>query len=265
MVNGMTDFRLPVSTLPYRLRLLNASNSRIYRLAWQDGRPLTEIGTDGGLLERPTERRDVYLSPGERIEFWVDFSDDSIGSQTSLVSLPFDTGMGLMGGGMMMGDGRRALEPLPNGSEFPIFSTKVLNRVRETQSLPRRLSYIGQARPKTALNYYSPRRFTMSMNHMRWAINGRTFQMDDVADDEIVQIGTSEVWEFFNTGSGMGMMGMMDMPHPIHLHGMQFQVLERGGLMHSGYVDEGWKDIVLLMPGEQIRFLVGFDDYPGIL
>jgi len=52
LVNGMLDFTLPVSTTAYRLRLLNGSNSRIYRLAWKDGRPLTIIGTDGGLLER---------------------------------------------------------------------------------------------------------------------------------------------------------------------------------------------------------------------
>jgi FtsP/CotA-like multicopper oxidase with cupredoxin domain len=253
MVNGVSDFRLPVSTRSYRLRLLNGSNSRIYKLAWKDCRPLTVIGTDGGLLERPTERRYVYLSPAERIEFWVDFSNDPIGFETALVSLPFDPGSRSMGGGRM--------SLLPNGSEFPILTIKVQNRVKETQPLPRRLSYIRQAHPKTALNYYSPRRFFMSMNHMQWTINGRTFQMDDVADDETVRLGSSEVWEFYNTGSGMG---MMNMPHPIHLHGKQFQVLERGGVMHSGYVDEGWKDTVLLMPGEQIRILVGFDDYPGL-
>jgi FtsP/CotA-like multicopper oxidase with cupredoxin domain len=60
------------------------------------------------------------------------------------------------------------------------------------------------------------------------------------------------------------MMSMMPMPHPIHLHGMQFQVLERRGVVHEGYVDEGWKDTVLLMPGERVRLLVRFADYPGL-
>ncbi len=50
LVNGHPDLILPVATRPYRLRLLNGSNSRIYKLAWQDGSPLTVIGTDGGLL-----------------------------------------------------------------------------------------------------------------------------------------------------------------------------------------------------------------------
>jgi FtsP/CotA-like multicopper oxidase with cupredoxin domain len=266
LVNGMPDFKLNMSTRSYRLRLLNGSNSRIYKLAWQDNRPLTVVGTDGGLLEKPIERRYVYLSPGERLELWVDFGNDPVGFETALISLPFDAGItagGPMRGGMM-GGGRRYPQRLPNGSEFPVFQINVQHRVKKNQPLPQRLSYIGRVNPKTAINYYAPRQFYLSMGHMRWTINGRTFQMEDVADDEIVRLGSTEVWEFYNTGGGMGMMGMMNMPHPVHLHGKQFQVLERGGVEHSGYIDEGWKDTVLLMPGERIRILVGFDDYPGL-
>jgi FtsP/CotA-like multicopper oxidase with cupredoxin domain len=50
----------------------------------------------------------------------------------------------------------------------------------------------------------------------------------------------------------------------IHLHGKQFRVISRSGVRHEGYVDEGWKDTVLLMTGESIRILVDFDDYPGM-
>jgi FtsP/CotA-like multicopper oxidase with cupredoxin domain len=266
LVNGMPDFRLAVSARSYRLRLLNGSNSRIYKLAWQDGRPLTVIGTDGGLLDKPTERRYVYLSPAERLELWVDFGNDPVGFETALISLPFDDGIAAGGPtrGGMMGGRRGYPQRLPNGSEFPVFQINVQRRVKENQPLPQRLSSIGQLSPKTAINYYTPRRFYLSMGHMRWTINGRTFQMDDVADDEIVRLGSTEVWEFYNTGGGMGMMGMMNMPHPIHLHGKQFRVLERGGVVHSGYVDEGWKDTVLLMPGEHVRILVDFEDYPGL-
>ena len=100
------------------------------------------------------------------------------------------------------------------------------------------------------------------MNHMQWSINGRTFEMEDVAGDEIVRLGTKEIWEFHNTGGGM--MHMMNMPHPIHLHGKQFRVIGRSSVAHRGYVDGGWKDTVLLMPGERIRILVDFDEYPGM-
>ena len=99
---------------------------------------------------------------------------------------------------------------------------------------------------------------------LAWTINGRTFRMEEVANYEKVRMDSLEVWEFINGGGGMGMMGMMNMPHPIHLHGKQFQVLERRGVTHNGYVDEGWKDTVLLMPGERIRLLVSFEDYPGL-
>ncbi len=67
LVNGTPDLTLDLSTRAYRLRLLNGSNSRIYKLAWSDQMPLTVIGTDGGLLEAPVTRPFVMLSPGERV------------------------------------------------------------------------------------------------------------------------------------------------------------------------------------------------------
>lgn len=87
--------------------------------------------------------------------------------------------------------------------------------------------------------------------------------MEAVADDEIVQLGSKEIWEFHNTGGVM--MKMMNMPHPTHLHSKKFRVIERSGVMHEGCVDEGWKDTVLLMPGERISILVDFEDYPMFL
>jgi blue copper oxidase len=263
MVNGQPDFRLPVATRSYRLRLLNGSNSRVYRLAWQDGNPLTVIGTDGGLLERPVQRPYVMLGPGERLELWADFSNHAVGSETALISLPFDGGM--LGGGRrgrgMMGGGGYAL---PNGARFPIFKVRVNRRENSTSALPQRLSTIKRYNPADAVNRENPKRFYLVMRHMSWTINGRTFQMEQVAPDERVAMNSMEVWEFINEGGGMGMMGGMDMPHPIHLHGMQFQVLQRKGVMHAGYVDEGWKDTVLLMPGERVKVLVRFGDYPGL-
>jgi len=260
MVNGMPDFTLAVSTSAYRLRLLNGSNSRIYCLAWQDDRPLTVIGTDGGLLKRPVQRRYVFLSPGERLELWADFSDDPVGSDTALVSLPFDAG--IAGRGMMMGRGTMQGQSLPNGAGFSIFKIKVAKRERNDRILPQELSLIAPFRVDTAVNFSSPKQFFLTMNHMQWSINGRTFEMQDVANDEIVHLDTKEIWEFNNTGGGM--MRMMNLPHPIHLHGKQFRVIERSGVAHQGYVDEGWKDTVLIMPGERIRILVDFNDYPGM-
>ena len=265
MVNGMPDFTLPVSTSTYRLRLLNGSNSRIYKLAWKDGRPLTIIGTDGGLLEMPVQRKYLFLSPGERVEIWADFSDYSVGYETSIESLPFEVGGmggGMMGRGMMMGGRNGQNQNLPNGAGFSILKVKIKKYENKYQSLPQNLSEIRPIPVDEAVNFFRPKQFYLTMRRMQWSINGRVFQMEDVADDEIVQLGSKEIWEFNNTGGGM--MRMMNMPHPIHLHGKQFRVIERSGVLHEGYVDEGWKDTVLLMPGERIRILVDFDDYPGL-
>jgi FtsP/CotA-like multicopper oxidase with cupredoxin domain len=265
LVNGMPDFTLPVSTTAYRFRLLNGSNSRIYKLAWKDGRPLTIIGTDGGLLERPVSRQYVFLAPGERIELWSDFSSNPVGYETDLISLAFDAGefSGTQRGrGMMMGGRMVQNQKLPNGAGFSVFNIKVTKQVIKKQTLPEILSKITPIQLEKAVNLLHPRQFYITVMHMQWSINGRVFQMEDVAEDEIVQLGTKEIWEFYNTGGGM--MRMMDMPHPIHLHGKQFRVIERNGVKHDGYVDEGWKDTVLLMPGERIKILVDFDDYPGM-
>ena len=262
MVNGQPDFSLPVATRAYRLRLLNGSNSRIYKLAWKDGHPLTIIGTDGGLLEKPLQRRYVMLGPGERLELWADFSQYPVGSEATLLSLPFDAGA--MGGGRMGGGMMGSTAGLPNGAGFSILRVKVTRQEQETLALPQRLATINRYRFADAVNRKNPRRFHLVMRHMAWTINGRTFRMQEVAPDEKVRLNTLEVWEFINEGGGMGMMGGMNMPHPMHLHGMQFQVLERQGVRHDGYVDEGWKDTVLLMPGERIKILVRFGDYPGL-
>lgn len=263
MVNGMPDFTLPVSTGAYRLRLLNGSNSRIYRLAWKDGRPLVIIGTDGGLLQNPAQRPYAFLSPGERLEIWADFSTDPVGAETALISLPFDVanpGHGMHG--TMMGGGAALGQRLPNGAGFSVVKVRVTKQEKNEWALSRRLSPIESFRQDAAANPSSPRRFFLTMNHMQWSINGRTFEMEDVAHDEIVRLGTSEIWEFHNAGTGM--MHMMNMPHPIHLHGQQFRVIGRRGVAHQGYVDGGWKDTVLLMPGERVRIGVDFDDYPGM-
>ena len=74
-------------------------------------------------------------------------------------------------------------------------------------------------------------------------------------------------------GGGMGMMGgMMSMAHPIHLHGQQFQILSRSAddadprdyaTMSEGFISSGWKDTVLVMPGERVRIIKPFGDFKG--
>jgi len=126
LVNGRPDFVQSVATTAYRVRLLNGSNSRMYKLARDDGKPLTVIGNDGGLLEKPLQKAYVTLAPAERVELWMDFSDRSVGDRIRLRSLPFNAGMGMgMGMGMMGG------AAMPNGSDFNMLTMQIDRKVSE--------------------------------------------------------------------------------------------------------------------------------------
>jgi FtsP/CotA-like multicopper oxidase with cupredoxin domain len=267
LVNGQPDFILPVATRAYRLRILNGSNSRTYKLGWHDGTPLTVIATDGGLLESAIERDYVVLSPGERVELWADLTGREVGTELRLQSLPFfggeTGGMGMMGPGGMMGDG----SALPNGDEFTVMRAYIEREADETSALPERLSTPQFHRPEDAVNRRRPRTFEIMMQRMQWLLNGRSFEMEEVARDEVVKLGDLEVWEFVNQRGGMVMI------HPMHIHNVQFQVIDRQVLpqlaeawqtVSAGYVDEGWKDTVLVMPGERVKVLLKFEDYEGL-
>ena len=257
LVNGMPNFTLSAQTRSYRLRILNGSNARIYKLAWQDGTPLTIVGTDGGLLEKPRQQDSVTLAPAQRIELWVDFSDRKIGEEMKLVNLPFSA----FGG----------------ESSYPILSVSIDKAAQTHSSLPEQLSTITKYQESQAINQGDPRSFILAMGRrMTWTLNGKLFEMTKVDSNEIVKLGNLEVWEFFNDASGGGMMGGMmgeNLPHPMHIHGLQFQVLDR--ILQSGsqadyqtlrdsIVDEGWHDTVLVMPGERVKVLLKFEDFAGL-
>ncbi len=270
LVNGKPDFELPVSTRAYRFRLLNGSNSRIYKIAFSNGMPLTVIGNDGGLLTKPIVKNYITLGPAERAELIVDFSGKEIGETLELVSLEFPDPNS--GGGMMMGGS----SGLRNGAPLKIAKFKINKVVKSIFKLPAKLSAIPPADISKAINANNPRTFVFAMSRMSWTINGRTFGMTEVTDDEKVKINTTELWEFINGGRGrnmgMGMMGgMMQMPHPVHIHQLQFRIVERqpeyDALWESlkdGFIDEGWKDSFLLLPGMKVKVLLSFKDYPGL-
>jgi FtsP/CotA-like multicopper oxidase with cupredoxin domain len=89
----------------------------------------------------------------------------------------------------------------------------------------------------------------------RHSINGKTFEMDRV--DETVQAGTTEIWNFDNSTG--------DEIHPMHIHGVQFQVIERvGGRNQIIASEKGWKDTVLVMPGEKVSVIMTFPEYTGV-
>lgn len=264
LVNGAPQASLEVERRAYRLRLFNASNTRIYKLAWGDKVPITVIGTDGGLLSAPLQRDYLMLAPAERVDLWVDFGHWLPGTELALRSLPFEGGMTMAG--MMMGSGA-----LPDGAPFHVLRFRVGDGATGRPTVPQRLGTLAPAEPRVAVNFDRPKGFDLMMGMMVWGINGATFDMQAVSAVETVRLGTCEIWEFRND-SRVG-MGHMTMPHSMHVHGLQFRVIGRTvaswatrqhDTVSSGFVDEGWKDTVLVMPGERVRILLRFADYAGL-
>lgn len=267
LVNGQPDLVLSAATRVYRLRLLNGSNSRIYKLGWSTGEPLTLIGTDGGLLAEPVEKPYVMLAPGERVELWADFSRMSPGAEFALDSLAFagaeDPG-GMMG---MMGSGPA------QGTPMTILRVKIERTEPETRKLPKALSVLPRLDEQATRNADQPRETRLQLRNMAWLINGRQFVMDEALPEETVPAGAIETWDIINERNPGEMMDANGMAHPIHFHGVQFQVAGRQiasdlkagwDTVSAGFTDEGWKDTVLVMPGERVRLLVPFGSDPGL-
>ena len=87
LVNGAVTPRMAVKRRIYRLRFLNASNARSYELRLGNGRAVTQIASDGGLLEFPVKRTTVPLHPAERVELLVDFRKFKPGAEIVLQNI----------------------------------------------------------------------------------------------------------------------------------------------------------------------------------
>lgn len=237
LVNGTPDAWLSVDRGLYRLRLLNGSNARIYKVALSDGRPFHLIGTDGGLQPLPVSVTSVMLAPGQRLEILVDFSSYAVGASVVLKSLTFP------GSGGMPGSPQQ-------GTEMDLLRFYVDSAVSGNATVPATLQ------PFTPLNPAQARRtrlFTLAMSGMVHTINGQLFDMARI--DFSVPFGDVEIWEYRNTGTE---------PHPVHAHAALCQVLSRSSVPSLPPEDTGWKDTVLVNPSETVRVLTRFDTHSGV-
>ncbi|MFH8618677.1 multicopper oxidase family protein [Streptomyces sp. NPDC017979] len=262
-VNGAAWPVMDVEPRQYRLRLLNGSNSRFYRLsvggAWPF--PTTQIGTDGGFLNAPVPlRQPLLLAPGERADVVVDLRGR---------------------GGQSFDLTNDAPTPFPDGTAVSPPADRVLRlrvglpydrRVPEP-SLPRTLRaapwHEGGDPVRTrrlvlteGMDQYDrpkPMLGTVDKGMLEW--------MDPVT--ETPALGTTEIWEFYNTTADA---------HPIHLHLVRFQVLDRASFTavkdpETGALSEirtgrrqppeggesGPKDTVRALPGQVTRVRAVFD------
>ncbi len=264
LVNLTPQPQLDITNRLYRFRILNGSNSRIYKLAFiHRGKmlPYAIIGTDAGLLDRPYTAQEVFLAPAERVDILFDASRLRSGDEVLLKSLAFDAMQGMMGGkGGGMGGMRGS--SLALGAEFEIMKLAVTRQDAATPSVPpRQLSTIARIDTRGA----AVRNISLTMQRMRWLINGESFEMDRYPI--LSRSNTIELWDIQNA--------KMSMPHPMHMHGFSFQIVSRqnspGQVRKlaqdaSGRLitDLGWKDTILVWPGETVRIATDFTNtYKG--
>ena len=166
-----------------------------------------------------------------------------------------------------------SVSTLPSGSDYPILKIRVAKKEQGNHTLPKVLTPITALRIKDAANADNPKTIALSMQHMSALLNGRSYKMDDIQPDEMIPVNSLQLIEFDNGFDGGGMHGMMNMPHPMHLHGEQFQIVKREvnprsgdsyASVASGLIQNGWQDTVLVMPGEKVTILKPFNDFKGL-
>ena len=247
LVNGGLNptFRIPKDSL-LRLRFLNASVARYYRLQLED-HPMYLIATDGGPIAEPFEIRELLLAPGERAEALVRGERSS--GQYRLMNLPYRRfNMGMMGRRGMMGR-------TPISSDEPtVLATFQYQESGRALPLPTRLVPVEPLPEAIEDRQLVFGHNMMGMQGMEFTINGMTF--DPERTDTIVKVGTVEEWEIVNGG---GMM-MMDFDHPFHIHTNAFQVVSENGRKPRF---SAWRDVVNVPMGESVRIRIPFQDFPG--
>jgi spore coat protein A len=259
LVNGVAWPYMNVEPRKYRLRLLNGSDSRFFNFFLSSGQSFMQIGSDQGLLPQPVTLTHLTLGPGERADVIVDFA--GLNGQTVIVKnnakTPFPAGDTVdprtTGQVMAFRVGNRVTTPEAplNLSALPPISPLVPNVLSRQVALFETTDEYGRILPILG---------TPDVGY-------RGFQ--DAAT-EILRVGSTQVWDIYNT--------TMD-SHPIHLHLVKFQVLSRQDF--SADVDEatgvmsnillranpkspaaneaGWKDTVVVNPGEVVRVVATFD------
>ncbi len=248
LVNGKVWPYLDVVQGKYRFRMLGGSNSRVYTLSLSTGDPFWVIGTELGLRQSPLSVTELTFAPGERYDVVIDFEPYPIGTEIILTNSapikwpnPGNPTEGVLPEIMkfiVVGSGGHT-DPLPATLRpYPL--------IPESESVATRT--LTLLKDPTACG------------GGEWLIDG--LHWDDIT--EIPNLGTTEIWEWVNDSNIM---------HPMHMHLVAFQILNRFALDGSGLptgpaippepYEIGWKDTALAHPGTVTRVIARFDDYVG--
>jgi spore coat protein A, manganese oxidase len=258
LLNGKIRPYLEVEPRLYRFRVLNAANSRFFGLSLSRSKAFHQIGTDQGLLSASVELKSLNLAPAERADLLIDFSHMA-GEQLHLV----------------------------HGGAFEILQFRVANKVgaasvshspeQELKSASRSVSVPGTLRPVARIpESDSVRTRTITLNdYLNGVGNSMLMLLNHQHWHEPVteqpRLNSTEIWEFVN---------LTEDTHPMHLHLVRFQVLDRRvfdvfayrngkGLRYldAALMPEpnelGWKDTVQCPPGMITRIITRFEGYTG--
>jgi spore coat protein A len=242
LVNGKLFPYLEVEPRLYRFRILNAANGRFYRLSLSDGAAMQQIGSDQGLLAAPAAVKYLQLAPGERADVVIDFSG-SRGARLLLNSEPFE-----------LLEFRVGAAPVAEPGTLPR-QLRPVARIPESAAVQTRRLTLGESLSLVAES------MGMLLNNTPWHA--------PVTEQPVLD--TTEIWELVNLTEDV---------HPIHLHMVRFQVLDRrrfdaydytsaGKLRFTGPPvppdpnEMGWKDTVRANSHTVTRIIVPFTGYPG--
>ena len=189
----------------------------MYNLGFRNRKSFKQIATDNAFLEEPIEMNRLLLSPGERAEIVVDFTDDM--------------------------DGTFTLYDFKNSQTF--LTVNVSKNATASTSLPALLTTLDPVPTATKTRQFRLGMKTMN-GMMTFTINGKTMDMDRI--DAALSRGDVEEWEIIN-GTGMN--------HNFHIHGTHFRVVSRDDDPAAvAENDKGYKDVVYLPPHSRLKFIV---------
>ncbi|MBK1783954.1 multicopper oxidase domain-containing protein [Prauserella sp. ASG 168] len=228
LVNGTAGPVFEVGARRTRLRLLNASTARSYNFGLGDGRPVTMIASDGGLLSEPLSLQRVLLTPGERAEVVVELEP---GQEVTLRSYPQDLGLT---------DARARNSGAAD--ELDVLLLRAAARLAPSPEVPARLAVVDRLDESAVA---VTRTFELRNNR----INDEEMDLGRV--DDVVTVDTTEVWEVWNGHR---------QPHNFHVHDVQFQVLSVDGRPPPPELS-GWKDTVYLPPEVRFRLIMRFTEH----
>ena len=221
IINGALNPQLDVKSEVIRLRLLNGSNARTYELNFSENNEFYQIASDGGFLEESVKMNVVSLAPAERAEILLDLSDYNVGDKITL-----------------------------RDANYNLMTINIVEDNNKDIDIPKKLVEIDDYNKDEIVR---SREFVMSGMGPMVTINGKQMNMDRI--DEKLNLNELEEWVIRNESSGMGMMHST--PHPFHVHGAQFQVIERDGGAPP-LNERGWKDTVMVDNGEEVKILAKF-------